>query len=104
MRHHPTFDGALMAQNSQRHHHRAPIPWGGGAAHRHYPHWRWRTDGAMTHRWQPNPPASRHMRERAATKNMSLKRIQKLSRVNEVRIAYLFISDFKRGEGLDRSD
>ena len=56
MRHHPTFDGALMAQNSLRHHHRAPTPWGGGAAHRHYPHWRWRTDGAMTHRWQPNLP------------------------------------------------
>jgi hypothetical protein len=36
-------------------------------------------------------------------KNRSLERIQKLSRV-KVRIAYLFISDFKRGEGLDRSD
>jgi hypothetical protein len=47
MRHHPTFDGALMAQNSLRHHHRAPTPWGGGAAHRHYPHWRWRTDGGL---------------------------------------------------------
>ncbi len=59
MRHYLIFGGALVAQKRLRHHHRAPTPWGGGAAHRHYPQWRWRTDGAMAHRWQTNPPASR---------------------------------------------
>jgi hypothetical protein len=93
-----------VAQKRLLHHHRAPThgvvaqrtaitPIGDGALMA-----QWRTAGS------PILLASRHMRERAATKNMSLKRIQKLSRVNEVRIAYLFISDFKRGEGLDRSD